>query len=267
MINEYDLKHLRFDLNETKPVQVILRNHQDLSDSYFDMHYAFEIGILISGRMQREYFDYQTVITPGDVWFCGMWEPHGFSLLESPCELVVLVVDPKYLLQHTFLSHHTAAPFQVPPKLRPTATAKNKHEIVALAQKIKTQCENTAHNDWAKLYLFQLLLTLIEDWETPVEVEDIALKENIQNALKLVFNKKRRISNEEAAAACHMSVSKFRRTFKSLMQCSFSDFSLKYRIRGAMAQLKKSNETQEAVALYWGFTDASHLHKYIKKFE
>ncbi len=97
--------------------------------------------------------------------------------------------------------------------------------------------------------------------------DDFRLKKDIRNALKLVFDEKRLISTQEAASTCSMSVSKFRVIFKVLMHSSFSEFALKYRVGGAIEQLKNSNETQEAVALHWGFTDASHLHKYIKKFD
>lgn len=47
------------------------------------------------------------------------------------------------------------------------------------------------------------------------------------------------------------------------MGSTFSDFALQYRVKGASFQLKNSNLTQEAVALNWGFSDASHLHKYL----
>ena len=70
MIDEYDLQRFNFGLNEAKPVHVILNSHKDFNDHYFDMHYEYELGVLINGRMKREYIDYQMEIGPGDVWFC-----------------------------------------------------------------------------------------------------------------------------------------------------------------------------------------------------
>ena len=106
MINEYDLQRFNFRLNEAKPVHVILNSHKDFNDHYFDMHYEFELGVVINGRMKRQYIDCQMEIGPGDAWFCGMWEPHGFELLETPCEAVVFVTDPEYIARNKLLNHN-----------------------------------------------------------------------------------------------------------------------------------------------------------------
>lgn len=266
MIDEYDLQRFNFSLNEAKPVEVILKNHMDINDHFFDMHYEYELGVLINGRMKREYIDYQMEIGPGDVWLCDVWEPHGFELLETPCEVVVFVIDPEYIAKNKLLNHNILLPFQSPQKLRPKTTVKNRAQLIDLAQKAKVIFEKSDNPDWAKLQFFQVLLVLIESWKVPKFKNDFQVKKNIRNALKLVFDEKRLISTHEAASACSMSVSKFRDIFKILMHSSFSEFALKYRVSGAIKQLKNSNKTQEVVALHWGFTDASHLHKYIKKF-
>lgn len=267
MIDEYDLQRFNFGLNEAKPVHVILNNHNDFNDYYFDMHYEYELGVLINGRMRRKYMDYQMEIGPGDVWFCGMWEPHGFELLVTPCEAVVFVADPEYIAKNKFLSHNILLPFQAPPQLRPKVMAKNRTQLIDSAQKTKMIFEKSDNSDWAKLQFFQILLVLMESWKVPKLKNDFRVRKNIRNALKLVFDEKRLISTQEAASVCSMSVSKFRDIFKMLMHSSFSDFALKYRVRGAINQLKNSDETQESIALHWGFADASHLHKYIKKFD
>lgn len=266
MIDEYDLQRFNFSLDDAKPVEVILKNHIDINDHFFDMHYEYELGILINGRMKREYIDYQMEIGPGDVWLCDVWEPHGFKLLETPCEVVVFVIDPEYIAKNKLLNYDVLSPFQSPPKLRPKTTEKNRAQLIDLAQRAKVIFEKSDKPDWAKLQFFQALLVVIESWKVPTFKNDFQLKKNIRNALRLVFDEKRLISTHEAAFACDMSISKFRDLFQILMHSSFSEFALKYRVGGAIEQLKNSNKTQEVVALHWGFTDASHLHKYIKKF-
>ena len=268
MINESELTRLSFDLDQARPIHLMINTHEDLAEHWFDMHYQFEIGVIISGRMKRIYFDYQQESGPGDVWFCGMWEPHGFELIETPCEVVVFVIDPKYIAQSQVLSRDILKPFQVGPEHRPVTAYGKSDQVVSLARKTQTVLEQGDDPDWAKLMLFQLLLLLLENWQAPEDSgKDFALQQSIQGALQLVFREKRLISTEEAAAACHMSVTKFRSVFKKLMNHSFSDFALEYRVLGAKAQLKNSGDTQEAVAHNWGFTDASHLHKYIRNYE
>jgi hypothetical protein len=97
----------------------MLNTHQHINDCSFDMHYEFELGMLLSGRIKRKYLDYEMVLGPGEVWLCSMWEPHGFELIETPCELVVFVIDPKYVASSSFLSRNILAPFQTYPPGRP----------------------------------------------------------------------------------------------------------------------------------------------------
>ena len=165
------------------------------------------------------------------------------------------------------MKYNTILPFQVIPSLRPKGSEQNKLQLIELAEKVKKGITAEKQSDWMKIYFFELLLILLETWKKPETPTDFQLDESIHNALKLMFNKKKLISTSEAASVCHMSITKFRVAFKKLMHCSFSDFALKYRVHGAIAQIKNSNETQEEVALHWGFTDASHLHKCIKKFD
>ena len=103
----------------------------------------------------------------------------------------------------------------------------------------------------------------MEGWKVPFQKSNHGHRTSIQGALRLIFEEKRLITTKEAALACHMSVTKFTALFKDLMGSTFSDFALQYRVKGASFQLKNSNLTQETVALNWGFSDASHLHKYL----
>ena len=262
MKNQSDLKRFNFDLSTLNPIEILYNSHKDLDDYWFDMHYEFEAGILISGKMKREYLDHEVILNPGEVWLCGMWEPHGFELLETPCVAVVFVIDPGFVAESTLLSRNILAPFQVHPVNRPKVNIDKREEIIQLS---KRALEERDDPDWRKIYFFQLMLTLCENWQVPEgNHKSFELQNSIQQALRLVFSERRLITTGEAASVCHMSETSFRNAFSNLMDCTFSEYALKYRIRGAITHLKNSNETQESIAMNWGFTDASHLHKYIK---
>lgn len=267
MFDGKKLQKTSFNLDEDKPIKAFIRTNDAIRDNYFDMHYAFEIGVLVKGRMRRRYLDYQMETGPSDVWFCGMWEPHGFELLERPCEAIIFVISPKYLVKNPFLKYNEVLPFQVHPRLRPKTDEKSKAALKNFIQRTIMSIDGNEHPDWVKIHLYELLLLLLEGWKAPEHKTDYELPESINNALRLVFKKKELIPTSEAAAACNMSTTKFRTVFKGLMRSSFSDFALNYRINSAVAQMKSSAETQEAIAQYWGFTDASHLHKYIKRLD
>lgn len=266
-IEEQNLKRFYFELNEQKPVELLVNNHLSESDYWFDMHYELEIGLLMRGRMKREYLGHETILHPGQVWLCSMWEPHGFELLDIPCEVVVFVIDPQFLAKNNLLNIDMLAPFMVSPEKRPQFSGAEKDKALQLGESAKTVLKDSERTtEWAKLQVLQLLLMLNEQWRTlPNEDQKFAKHLSIHSALQLVFNEKRLITTEEAAQTCGLSASSFRQRFKDLMGTSFSDFALQYRVRGAAADLKHSNQTQEAVAMNWGFTDASHLHKYLKR--
>jgi AraC-like DNA-binding protein len=206
------------------------------------------------------------VLGPGEVWLCSMWEPHGFELIETPCELVVFVIDPKYVASSSFLSRNILAPFQTYPPGRPQILPQKRAGLLQLVRGAKSRFEKKDDPDWSKLVFFEIMLILLEDW-LPVNenTRSFTSQESIQPSLRLVFEQRRFIPTQEAASLCHMSVTSFRSVFQDLMGISFADFALQYRIKGALAQLQHTHDTLERVALDWGFTDASHLHKYTGK--
>lgn len=258
-----DFKRFYFELDDNKPIQILLNRHENREEGWFDMHYEFELGVVLKGKMKRSYLGYDIEIGPGEVWFCNMWEPHGFEILEAPCEVAVFVIDPRYLATTLFLDRDMTSTFMVPPMDRPRTAVNLKGEIKNLAKKVQQRFSKKYDVDWAKIYLFELLLFLMEEWKVPLQESNHGHRTSIQGALRLIFEEKRLITTKEAALACHMSVTKFTALFKDLMGSTFSDFALQYRVKGASFQLKNSNLTQETVALNWGFSDASHLHKYL----
>lgn len=261
MKNKTPLKRFHFDLSESKPIHIFSNSHSKLEDFWFDMHFEFELGVLLSGKMKREYLGHEMVLNPGEVWLCSMWEPHGFELLETTCNVLVCVIDPKYVADSNVLNIDILAPFQVDPVNRPQVSFANRDKVVQLAKNMRKEKDGA---DWSKMFFFQLMLILCEHWRVPEgNQRNFEQQDNIQQALRLVFDERRLIPTGEAASACSMSASSFRIAFNDLMGCSFSEFSLQYRVHGAIASLKNSKQTQEAIAIDWGFTDASHLHKYL----
>ena len=48
-----------------------------------DMHQAFEMGVLLSGREERHFEDVVVQLDTGDMWLCCAWEPHGWRALAA----------------------------------------------------------------------------------------------------------------------------------------------------------------------------------------
>ncbi len=263
-----NLRKMFFNLDSANPVEVLCNKHVEFEDAWNDMHYQVEVGIVLNGRMRRKYLNFEKDLFPGDIWINGIWEPHGFELLEVPCEVVVFIIDPAFLLKENQLNLFLFSPFNVLPEFRPGVGSNFKAEVYALGLKAKTRSLGRSGTAWSQILLMELMLILTNDWYPPTNPNyTYHLPKSIQPSLKLVFENKRFISTEEAAFECGMSVAKFRNEFKEFMKISFSEFALEFRVQGALAELEKYSPTLDSVAQNWGFTDASHLSRYIKRKE
>ena len=97
-----DLKVLDIRLSGANPIRISLHSYENKTNAAFDMHYPLEMGILLSGRMRRFYHDWKNDINPGDAWFCGALEPHGFAVLEEGTKAMVLIIHPMALASVSF---------------------------------------------------------------------------------------------------------------------------------------------------------------------
>lgn len=264
LYDDSKIRRYYFDLSESTPVHVISNIHEDADDSWFDMHYEVEVGIVIKGKMKREYLNYKYDIGEGQAWLCASWEPHGFEIIEHPCEVLVFVAEPAHLMHSSPFSFDLLQPFMTPPSKRPQVQQTS--DMKSLALKAKEKINGDKNSDWAKLLFFEAMLLLNDQWNNETEIEfSYDNHQSIQPALRLVFEEKRLIRTKEAAKKCNLSLTAFKERFQDLMETTFSEFALQYRVRGAKSDLKNSNATQQTIAREWGFTDASHLHKYLNK--
>lgn len=81
----------------------------------------------------------------------------------------------------------------------------------------------------------------------------------IRPAIKLVFESRTLVSNQDAASACSMSREHFIRTFERIMGVTFVQFSLRHRLSGAAEELRSTAAPLKQAAKDWGFTDSNHL--------
>ena len=256
------------------PITASVNEHRFIRDPQFDMHYALELGIVLSGRMSRYYKDHETSLARGDVWLNGIWEPHGYQVAEKPCRVVVMTVLPQVLagLQVPEVpGFNWLAPFTSPPDKRPMPTAEAAGELVRIAEAIAARaCGDTPeHKLRRRVYLMEILLELCTGWEAPPSTSTEARNpyEQLTPAMELVIGSQRMITVEEAAGVCGLSRNVFSRKFQQLMGVSFPNFCLRHRLSGAATQLLGSDDSVQDIALDWDFADISHLHhRFVKHY-
>ena len=266
--NNESVKTLPWGLSDSADITALHNLHNNVQGLSNDMHYSLELGIVLTGKMRRYYHGHQTDISHGDIWFCGMWEPHGYEVLEAPCEVIIFMALPQNLIKNDLDAQsefNWLAPFASPPDRRPQTNQQNKGDIIAIAKKVKTILKSNEPQSqiWLRLLLLEALLTVQHNWQVPVNNENSSFETlaKINPALQKIFEGQRCIKIADAAKLCIMSRSSFTKHFKAMMGISFAKFELRYRIKGAANQLTNSKDPVKKIAYDWDFTDSSHLHR------
>jgi len=261
-----EVTKLHLDLSESLPIRVWEVSHPHRGRSMFDMHYGLELGIVFSGQLRRYYRRWHADLATGDVWFCGMWEPHGYEILRVPCRMLSIAVLPQLLARAHFeeaLAYDWLAPFAVEPSRRPRTPRRLKRYVCQLGEQIIKVAQNNTPADKVhlRLLVLQVLLAARRDWSVPTK-SAVTSRDSyapIGKAIEEVFSGKRRVTIQGVARRCGLSRNTFSRLFKTVMGLSFSDFSLRYRLHGARSQLVNSEDPIKTIAHHWGFTDACHF--------
>jgi AraC-like DNA-binding protein len=266
------IEKLAFDLSETQPIRVIHYNWPNKKNFWYDMHYSVELGILLSGRMTRQYQDTQINLTPGDIWLCNMWEPHGFKITKAPCEIIFFEIFPPMLARTYFAESEDAnwlAPFYAPPCNRPQATNSSiRRHLLSIAEELKVflHYPQKMPSIWLRLKLLDVLVTIWDQWQCiNISKRPADSFEKVNKAIQLVFESRDRIATEFAAKQCGMNRSAFSRLFSRIMGVDYSEFGLRYRISAVAEELGKTTKPLKAISTHWGFTNVSHMHRCFQK--
>jgi len=221
------------------------------------------------------------------MWLCGIWEPHGYSVVAAPCEAVIFVVRPALLAEMICPEaprFDWLAPFVVGAKDRPQIPDSLCSSGIALGKRIAALVRNENHRarpngaladsanktseneDRIKLklraYLMETLLMLTEEWTPPPErsIQPAPVYARVNRVVGWVFHQRRFVSAAEAARICNMPRNAFCRAFQSVMGITFADFVLNYRLNGARDQMLATSDPIKKIIYDWGFVDHSHFH-------
>ena len=258
-----------FGLGQERPFIILDQAHtHDDAAVHFDMHYVLEMGVILEGAMERYTRDSRRICHAGEMWFTGMWEPHGFRC-ESNCQRVVLLIWPPALSGIRFpeaADQNLMQPFLLPQDLRPVIPPELRPGVIELARHhLAYGCRMSPARK--RLFAIELLVWLFDSGLVKQTAQDRSQEGvmTITPAIELVFSRKDLITNDEAARTCGLSRDIFIRAFRKLMGVSFRQFAVRHRLSQAARQLATTDLPVKAIALEWGFTDTSHLHRLFKQ--
>jgi AraC-like DNA-binding protein len=266
--SDRDIVKFSYGLSPAKPIYVGTHVYPEFSELR-DMHYGVEFGIVLSGTVRRHYQNWSMTLEPGEVWFCGFWEPHSREILATPYEHVYLIILPQFLAQLWFEESpeiHWMAPFSAKASQRPQVLPEQRPEMRVLGQRLKAlelQPDSPQQRAWRRILFQEAMMRVFDHWKPPAIRKDSSIESfsRINPALEMVFDKHHYISEQDAAQMCSMSLNSFNNSFKRLMGLSFAKFSLRSRLVGAANELLHTTLSPKTIASHWGFTDSSHLHR------
>ncbi len=251
-------------LTEDMPISVGNTSYTTPTGPDFDMHYFLEIGIALVGRVQRHWRSWETVAEVGDVWYCGVLEPHGWETIDLPCQHMVVTLLPSVLVTTGLPVEPVSdllAPFRSPPEGRPRVRPEDRPHVLAIAREIAAAAglQPRERQMLLRLLVLELLFLLQRDWDGVETPPGLAATGQVGSAVALVLHSHGRVSVEEAARAAGMSRRTFQRVFRRLVGMAFAKYARRHRLAQAAQQLRRTDDPVEAVAAAWGFADASHL--------
>ncbi len=277
------------------PVAWSVNEYPHVMGRHFDIHVGLELGIVLHGQSRRcwEGHDYQT--TAGQVWFAGLWEPHGMEICEPGTQHLVLGILPDFLdTPDPYAPCDWLEIFRQNPADRPRCKSEADRKFtLSIARRIIDLMTTQADLDdgivagpktspgksqtvlpkyWLvklRMLLHELLLYFMEKMNepasTPASRDRFNKRQTLLPALLLFEqNPGEPISLAEAARVSHMSRSKFSELFRQTMGVSFGKYCHRRRLAGAMRDLQATDLKLFAIAQKWGFSDAPHLVRTFK---
>jgi len=163
------------------------------------------------------------------------------------------------------------APFTTAPALRPQTHSRSaRRAIIELGTKIVGRIAKKEARtwDWLRLFVMEAILLTTENWDAnnrpaPAQTGSIA---GLNRVLGQLFGSHGRMTTAVAAGLCGLNRNAFSRMFSDLMGLPFADFVLRYRLGGAAAALRQTQDPVKSIALSWGFVDTSHLDRLFARY-
>lgn len=274
--NQFDANkfHKRdFNVSPTEPVLIIDDYYSDKSANFYDIHYEYEVGIVVKGTVTRKYKGEQKTLMPGEIWVTGIWEPHGFELEEIPSEMVVFILSPESLGKILPMGFNWIKIFSQDSSSIPKIDEKYRQPILDACKELKEVVSQKTELSlaWKANILTKILLYVVESniavyGELHQHAGDIVEHDVIRKVVNLIFSTHGMVTVREAASKSMMSTSHFSRLFKKVTGVTFAKFALGHRIKQSAIGLTDTNDPIKKIAIDWGFIDSSHYTKTFEKY-
>lgn len=239
-----------------------------------DMHYNFQIVIVLNGIEEFVLPDFRTVLYRGQLCWTSCWEPHACRSLHAKTIMVPITLSPEYLGNaSTFQDVNWLAPFLAPPAERPQARSRPaRGDVLGAAAEI-WRLEQRRPKGWRTLQwlkIHELIAKLIAGWGYTQSASQTQMRHQLLTrilpAIALIKNSKHKLpSLTDAAHLCGFGRSQFSTLFSQATGISFGQFAIRARISEAARLLRTTPLPVKAVAYQCGFKDISHFYHVFRR--
>ena len=233
-----------------------------------DMHVSLELGVVVSGRRHENHGTGWFHVDAGQAWTLGSLEPHQWRGGSRGATILLFEFLPSLFDQMPNLAGlDPGAPFRSEVRLGPIGTSRRfRHALRALGRELVAKHQRPVPPGPGCVDLLRVLERVCHEVEQrrpvrPRPTGQPASASRIYPAIQALTRAPGRIVKvAEAARACRLSRTTFRRSFREMTGLSFGQFGLRWRLARAAHDLRATAEPIKAIAYRFGFTDASHFH-------
>ena len=238
---------------------------------WFDIHDDLEFGMVLKGCVRRFWGPVKRDLGPGEVWLHDAFEPHGYQIVQAPCDLVFLIFR-RGLLVETRLPGGTPidwlAPFQSPPTERGRVPPAQRDAMLALGRRF-AEAVHQRHDTGdirVQLILMETLLALMNTAAADAVPQHHRERDtDVLLAANQAMQSRRLLTTEMMADSLKLPVDHFSRRFEKEMGVSFAKFGLRCRLNGVAQDLSLTDFPIKAIAFDWDFSHESHLDRVFRR--
>lgn len=287
-----------WQLSEYKPVfcKMTMMHHIPFRQDYSgDFHGAIHLNIQLQGDSVKRIGNTTIELKDLDIFLTSPWEPHRTVFSENGSLIIMCVLDPEQLANSLPGQKERLQAFLfLPPKERQALIKKYisgnflqktlyeiyPEEYISTCRKCfnngKYDFENpylpeypVPENDYLRLWyifigFFIRILSNVKDEELPGNNQTDYFR--LLPALQKVQNADgRKLTVEEAAASCNMSVSTFRKQFARIVGTPFAKYEVNSRFYFALQEFCGGKLLVKEIAEKYSFYDMSHFCRLFKK--
>ena len=231
-----------------------------------DFHSSIHLNLILDHGMSRKVGNTLFHFNRYDIQITAPWELHGGSQIEKNLRLLSITSDPDMLLRNLITYRHKALSlFLLEPLERyrivnTRATRKIRMDYCAALPAI------TGDNpEIIKIRRWLAIQSMLAELLDCIRSEDLPeapyrLYQRLVPVLDL-FKNEQKITVQQAAKACLLSVRQFSDIFRRVYRMPFSEFEMRNRLSHA-ASLLRQGLPLKLVAEKTGFYDSSHLSRH-----